>query len=70
MALREFKQKKCDAFTSDNEASTDLVTRLHEIGANLYANETLLDETEVKLRETHHMLQVLVNEAEAAAAKQ
>jgi len=70
LALREFKQKKSDAFISDNEANTDLVTNLHEIGANLYANETLLDEIEVKLRETHHMLQVLVNEAEAAAAKQ
>ena len=69
LALREFKQKECAAFTADVDATTDLVTKLHEIGANLYANETLLDETEVKLRETHHMLEVLVEEAEAAAAK-
>jgi len=69
LALRDFRGKQRCAYMSDVEASTDVLTMLHEIGSRLYESESVLDETEMKIRETHHMLRVMVEEAEAAASK-
>lgn len=69
LALRDYRSKQRAASQSDMEASTDVLTQLHEIGATLFESEKDLDSAEIKLRETEQMLKVLVKEAEDAAAK-
>ena len=68
LAIREFSSIQRAVMASDIDTSTDVLTQLHDVAAVVYGNDNLLDETEVKLADTHTMLAALVDEAESKAA--